>query len=143
MKLLIDALHLVRVFGSFALHTASSMAASMSHAAYFDSLVDMIPAKHYLDPEKEPINIKHMKKADKKAAKRALKAEGRKNKRQKLDPSMAATTLEQQQQRAAEKEQAREAEKEEQPSTSEPALNHGETTLACGCGHELVAEWDH
>ena len=101
-----------------------SMAEVMSHAAYFDSLVDMIPARHYLDPEKETINLKHMKKADKKAVKRALKAEGRKNKRQKLDPDAAVTTLQAQQQRAAQTEQAKLD--EEKPSTPDPVLLQGE-----------------
>ena len=98
----------------------------MTHAAYFDSLVNMIPAKHYMDPENEPINLKHMRKADRKAAKRALKQEGKKNKRQKLDPTAAVTTLQVQEQRAAQTEQARQA--DDQPSTSEPALAHSKCT---------------
>ena len=82
---------------------------TQDHALYFDSLVDMVPAKHYFEPENEALDLQYLKKADKKAAKRAMRQEGRKNKRLKLDPTAAATSLQIQQQRAARKAQEAEA----------------------------------
>ena len=79
------------------------------HALYFDSLVDMVPAKHYFEPETEALDLQYLKKADRKAAKRAMRQEGRRNKRLKLDPTAAATSLQIQQQRAARKAQEAQA----------------------------------
>ena len=76
-------------------------AAIRAHAAFFDALVDMIPPQHYFEPESDPGGLQYMKKADRKAAKRALRQEGRKAKRLKLDPAAAVTSTQIQQQRAA------------------------------------------
>ncbi|KAK9790733.1 hypothetical protein WJX73_002705 [Symbiochloris irregularis] len=71
-----------------------SYATPAQHAAFFDSLIDLVPRKYYLEPDEPLLNLKHMKKAEKQAAKRQLKEEYRKNKRAKMDPSLPQTTQE-------------------------------------------------
>ena len=71
-----------------------------AHSAFFDSLVELVPAKYYFEPEEPLLNLKYMKKADRAAAKRALKEQYRKSKRAKLDPDAVQSTLEVQQARA-------------------------------------------
>lgn len=72
-----------------------------AHAAFFDHLVELVPAKHYFaDDAEAPVNLKYLKKDAKAAAKAAFKQQYKANKRAKLDPDQARTTLELQQQRA-------------------------------------------
>ena len=70
------------------------------HSAFFDSLVELVPARYYLEPDEPLKNLKYLKKAERKATKAAMKAQLRQNKRAKLDPSAAKSTLELQQARA-------------------------------------------
>lgn len=54
--------------------SVSYAATPAQHAAFFDSLIDLVPRKYYLEPDEPLLNLKHMKKAEKQAAKRQLKA---------------------------------------------------------------------
>lgn len=82
------------------------MPASMdlaSHARFFDHLVELVPAKYYLATDTEQVNLKYMKKSARDAAKAAFKQQHKQNKRAKLDPDQAKTTLELQKAAAAAK----------------------------------------
>ena len=110
------------IFGLYIQNQLGRMAAlggTRAHAAYFDSLLDMIPPQHYFEPENEPVSLQHLKKADRLAAKRVMRQEGRKAKRRRLDPSAAVTSLQVQQSRAAQKAQA--ALEEAQEDDQQPA----------------------
>mmetsp|Transcript_14118 Transcript_14118/g.30627 ORF Transcript_14118/g.30627 Transcript_14118/m.30627 type:complete len:402 (-) Transcript_14118:522-1727(-) len=63
-------------------------------AQFFDHLVDLIPAKHYYADEQDRLDLVHMKKAARIAAKQELKEKYKQNKRAKLDPEAPSTTLE-------------------------------------------------
>jgi hypothetical protein len=79
-----------------------------SHARFFDHLVELVPAKYYLAAEQEQVNLKYLKKSTRDATKAAFKQQYKQNKRAKLDPDQAKTTLElqrQQQQQVAAKAQ--------------------------------------
>ena len=65
---------------------------------YFDDLVNLIPAKHYLDRE-EAISMRYLKKEERASTKAAFKQEHRKTKRAKLDPDANLTTTEVQKRR--------------------------------------------
>ena len=66
----------------------------MEHADFFDHLVDLVPAKHYFDNESQhAANTKYMKKSARKEVARQWAEEGKKRKRNKLDPEKAQTTL--------------------------------------------------
>ena len=78
----------------------ASSRALAEHSAFFDSLVELVPAKYYFEREEPLLNLKYMKKAERAQAKRALKEQYRKNKRAKLDPNSAQTALEVQRTRA-------------------------------------------
>ena len=67
---------------------------------YFDHLVNLIPAKHYLDPQ-EPISMRYMKKGERASTKAAFKKQHRQTKRAKLDPDAHMTTTDAQQERDA------------------------------------------
>ena len=56
------------------------------HAAFFNGLVQLVPASHY--GEREHLSLQYMKKREKAAAKASLKAVGKQNKRAKLDPGL-------------------------------------------------------
>ena len=101
--------------------SAAEPGSTQAHVAYFDSLVDMIPPQHYFEPESDAGGLQYLKKADRQAAKRTLKQEARKKKRLKLDPTAAVTSLQIQQQRAAQnsQEQAQD-EPEQQPADQRP-----------------------
>lgn len=72
------------------------------HAKFFDSLVDLVPAKHYYDGDTEKINLKYEKKQARQAYKQEFKEKYKANKRQQLDPDKAVTTLKVQQLKQAE-----------------------------------------
>ena len=67
---------------------------------YFNGLVDMIPAEHYLDPE-EAISLRYMKKAERASTKAAFKQQHKAAKRARLDPDRDGSTTAVQQERDA------------------------------------------
>ena len=68
-----------------------------ANSKFFDSLVDLVPAKHYYDSDTEKVNLKYEKKQARKDHKQAFKVKYKANKRQQLDPDTAITTLKLQQ----------------------------------------------
>ena len=72
------------------------------HARFFDRLVDLVPPKYYHGSNVELVNTKYLKKNAKAAAKQAMKQQHKQNKRAKLDPDTAKTSLQIQQQQANE-----------------------------------------
>ncbi len=99
---------------------------------YFNSLVQLVPPRFYFDTSSEQLDLKHMKKRERELAKAAIKNKGKvtyctstalvvkprvdhtptqtqANKRAKLDPEAAQTTLDVQQQQAAARAQQRNA----------------------------------
>lgn len=91
------------------------------HSAFFDSLVELVPAKYYLEPEEPLLNLKFMKKNERLAAKRALKEQYRKNKRAKMDPDRAQSAIELQKARAAQSAQRDSAELQMAPPKEQEA----------------------
>jgi hypothetical protein len=65
-----------------------------SHVDFFDRLVELIPAKHYLADPDERVDLRHMKKKDRLAAKEQFKKQHKETKKASLDPSTAKGTLE-------------------------------------------------
>ena len=64
------------------------------YSQFFDRLVELVPAKYYLDTDREePANSRFLKKNAKADAKRAAKDAAKKRKRERLDPDTAQTTL--------------------------------------------------
>lgn len=64
------------------------------NSQFFDRLADMIPAKYYSNADTEDhIDTTWLKKSDKAAAKLLMKQNYKQNKRAKLDPDAAQTTL--------------------------------------------------
>ena len=61
------------------------------HSAYFNSLIELIPAKHYLPVDEEEQASKFYKNRQKKAPKQTIKEASRKAKRARLDPSQHKT----------------------------------------------------
>ena len=62
---------------------------------FFDRLVDMVPAKHYVDDGREGVgSLKYLKKSAKLEAKHQRKEAGKKRKRENLDPDKQQSTLE-------------------------------------------------
>lgn len=122
---------------------------------YFNSLVQLVPPRFYFDTAGEMVNLKHMKKRERELARAAIKTKGKvctlmlntwvscpthpaqANKRAKLNPEAAQTTLDIQKQHAQQREQQREAwlQDDEQPPgddrqpapSAQPAANHGLT----------------
>jgi hypothetical protein len=84
------------------------------HSHFFDFLANLVQAKHYYDAEQEALNPKYMKKAARVEAKRTMKEQYTKNKKAKLDPDTAATTLSVQQQRAVAQQQQQQERQPEQ-----------------------------
>ena len=77
----------------------------MSHdlqqnAKFFDRLVDLVPAKYYHHSDQEVVNTKYLKKNAKAAAKQGMKEQYKQNKRAKLNPDTAKTSLQIQQEQA-------------------------------------------
>ena len=67
------------------------------NSAYFDSLVELIPAKYYFPDNEEEKHGKFYKNRGQKAPKQALKEASKKAKRSRLDPSQQKSVLELQQ----------------------------------------------
>ena len=62
---------------------------------FFDQLVDMVPAKHYMDDGREDAgSIKYLKKSAKLEAKQQRKEAAKKRKREQLNPDNTQSTLE-------------------------------------------------
>ena len=62
---------------------------------FFDHLVDMIPAKHYMDDGREDAgSLKYLKKSAKLEAKQQRKEAAKKRKRENLNPDKQQSTLE-------------------------------------------------
>lgn len=61
------------------------------HSAYFNSLIELIPAKHYLPVDEEEQASKFYKNRQKKAPKQTIKEASRKAKRARLDPNQHKT----------------------------------------------------
>lgn len=72
------------------------------HASFFNSLVELIPARFYHGGE-ELLHLTGMKKAERAAAKQDLKEKAKDNKRAKLDPDVPNTSLAVQQQHQQER----------------------------------------
>ena len=67
------------------------MATIQKVSAYFDRLVDMMPAKHYLDHE-QVINLRYMTKQERQSTKAAFKKQHRLSKQERLDPDADLST---------------------------------------------------
>ncbi|KAK9846378.1 hypothetical protein WJX81_002643 [Elliptochloris bilobata] len=73
-----------------------------SHARFFDHLVELVPAKHYIEREEPPANLKYLRKDARANEKRRLREVGKQRKRARLDPDAAQpTALDLQRQQAA------------------------------------------
>ena len=70
------------------------------NAKFFDRLVDLVPAKYYHPSDQELMNTKYLKKNAKAVAKQVMKEQYKQNKRAKLNPDTAKTSLQVQQQQA-------------------------------------------
>ncbi|KAK9827072.1 hypothetical protein WJX74_005562 [Apatococcus lobatus] len=92
---------------------------------YFDSLVDLVPPQFYHDSPHEHLNLKYLKKSERAAVKRQFKEDYKKNKRAKLDPAQAQTSIGLQQQKA----QQQEAQKEGAEGASSEEDEDGPSAL--------------
>ena len=64
------------------------------YSQFFDRLVELVPAKYYVENYREqPANTRFLKKNAKAEAKKAAKDAAKKRKRENLDPDSAQTTL--------------------------------------------------
>ena len=95
------------------------------HARFFDRLVDLVPPKYYHGSNVELVNTKYLKKNAKAAAKQAMKQQHKQNKRAKLDPDTATTSLQIQQQQASELQHRDEADDAEAAASApqDPAVD--------------------
>lgn len=97
-------------------------------AVFLDRLVDLIPAKHYLDSAaEEHVEVRYLPKSERAAVKEGFKKKYKESKRSKLDPDEAVGTLGQLQKQQEKKQQEREEEgvetrKEDGPKTEELRL---------------------
>jgi 60S ribosome biogenesis protein Rrp14 len=73
---------------------------------YFDSLVDLVPSKNYLDPD-EVLDLRSMKREERQQTKRAFKTQHKQAKRAKLDPDGEAHTTAAQRRQEAQEERFR------------------------------------
>lgn len=80
-----------------------------SHVAFFDRLVELIPAKHYLADPDDRVDLRHMKKREREAAREEFKKQHRETKKALLNPATAKGTLELQREKEAAREEARSA----------------------------------
>ena len=117
------------------------------NAKFFDRLVDLVPAKYYHPSDQELVNTKYLKKNAKAAAKQVMKQQYKQNKRAKLNPDTAKTSLQIQQQQAEGLQQSDsdEDDDDEKPVMQQPAqakqpepvkmlnLPEGEARVACAC----------
>jgi len=87
--------------------TASSAPSPLVGEAckFFDHMADLIDPRFYYDDGRETVNLRFMKKAARGAVKETLKQHKKENKRAKLDPDTALTTIELQRSKQAAKQQ--------------------------------------
>lgn len=115
-----------------------------SHAAFFDHLVELVPARYYHDLDADRVNTKYMKKTDRMAAKAAFSKQHKQNKRDKLNPEKQQGTLAVQKQLAAESTPGR-----VDPPAASPAVQSGgkgadrsrkatEPSAAAGCDYKTA-----
>lgn len=105
----------------------------ISHSNFFDRLVELVPAKYYLPAESEPVNLKYLKKSAKDEAKAQFKQQYKQNKRAKLDPDQAKTTLQLQKEQSKAKAAAGAAE-------SDKVIDGSEEHEANGVGTESALQ---
>lgn len=92
------------------------------NAKFFDRLVDLVPAKYYHPSDQEVVNTKYLKKNAKAAAKQVMKEQYKQNKRAKLNPDTAKTSLQIQQQQAENLQQSDSSEGDAaEPAMPQPA----------------------
>lgn len=92
------------------------------NAKFFDRLVDFVPAKYYHPSDQEMVNTKYLKKNAKAAAKQTMKEQYKQNKRAKLNPDTAKTSLQIQQQQAEDMQQSDSSEDDAaEPAKPQPA----------------------
>ena len=89
------------------------------NAKFFDRLVDMVPAKYYHPSDQELVNTKYLKKNAKAVAKQVMKEQYKQNKRAKLNPDTAKTSLQIQQQQV---EKLQQSDFSEEDDAAEPDL---------------------
>lgn len=78
-------------------------------AAFLDRLVDLIPAKHYLDSAaEERVEVRYLPKSERETMKQEFKKKYKESKRAKLDPEEAGGTLEQLHKQQEQKQRERE-----------------------------------
>lgn len=70
---------------------------------FFDHLADLVDPRYFYE-EREPIDVRYLKKSARAATKRAFKEQYKKNKRIKLDPDAVKTTTQLQQQQQEQRE---------------------------------------
>lgn len=68
--------------------------ALLADAAFFASLVDRVPARHYLQSSDDAVNLRFMGAREREATKKAFKEARRENRQSRVDPSRALTTTE-------------------------------------------------
>ncbi|PRW58169.1 surfeit locus 6-like protein [Chlorella sorokiniana] len=73
--------------------TQGGASALRAHSRFFDHLVDLVPAKYYLDSGEDKVNLKYLKKSARDEAKAAFKQQYKAAKRAKLDPEQAKGTV--------------------------------------------------
>jgi hypothetical protein len=76
-----------------------------AHSQFFDRLVELVPAKYYLEREADRIDMRSLKKGERRDAKATFKQQAKQAKRARLDPEQAASTLAQQAQQAQQQQQ--------------------------------------
>ena len=101
------------------LYSATVMHDLSENAKFFDRLVDLVPAKYYHPSDQELVNTKYLKKNAKAAAKQVMKEQYKQNKRAKLNPDTAKTSLQIQQQQADDLQQS---DSSDEDDAAEPAL---------------------
>lgn len=72
---------------------ASLQELAKQHSAFFDRLVEMVPAKYFFDSDKDAVQTRYMKKDARAEAKQVIKQQRKQSKRAKLDPEQATTAL--------------------------------------------------
>lgn len=88
----------------------------IQNARFFDRLVDLVPAKYYHPSDQELVNTKYLKKNAKAAAKQAMKEQYKQNKRAKLNPDTARTSLQIQQEQAQRMQHSDDSEEADEPA---------------------------
>lgn len=123
------------------------MADLSENAKFFDRLVDLVPAKYYHPSDQELVNTKYLKKNAKAAAKQVMKEQYKQNKRAKLNPDTAKTSLQIQQQQVENLQQSDSSEDDDlteadvprpaQAQKPEPVrtLNLPAGAVSCLCAH--------